>query len=184
MICQRRKTASKNISRWTFRRSYTEFRKFRLMIYLSVVSSFTMFIYSGILYSCGLSLFQNAIVPYVCVSLLANYYRPKLNRAWLVTGLVVASGVGAFGALIYLIASQLHYRYFGGEAAAAVITGIPISPNPSVLNVAWQLASQLSIWVLLTLLSAVSGLIAAKLSAKPLETDLSQTNGKPRRRTK
>lgn len=148
-----------------------DFRRLRLLIALSIVSSFAIVFFSGILISCGLSLFQNGIVPGICVYFLSLHYRPQLNRAWQAAGVLVGGTIGALNALVYLITSYIHYEYFGGAQAAAAMSGIPLSLNPSMLSYAFQLASRVVIWILLTILSGASGLVVAIVFARPSMTD-------------
>jgi hypothetical protein len=142
-----------------------EFLWIRVLVIVAALSCFITFFYKNIPFSCQLSFIQNLLLPFFATSLFLSKKRFLSFLDRIKIGVLLGASFGAITATLTTAISNIDYYFLGVRGEAFVASNQPVPPfNLSTL---WaELGSQVCIWLLLILISAFSGFIAALIPFK------------------
>ena len=120
-------------------------------------------------------LFQNVIMVFIIVSLLLAKLELKTLKQKVVFGFKAGSITGALVALVYTIVDKLQYYALGHRELVYELSGQ--SPPPLTIDLLFVgIGSTIVIWILLVILSSLSGVIAAFIYNTRSQNNKYQTN--------
>jgi hypothetical protein len=147
-----------------------KFKVERILILLFAFASFSTFFYDSFRFSCGLSLFQNLILPTIIVSLAIGKMESVTLAEKLKIGVYLGAFVGLIQSTVFIFINNIQYYFFGGrEFAFALRNQNPSSITPLTLYA--EIGSSIVIGLLLLILSILAGLISAILSRSNIELE-------------
>lgn len=147
-----------------------KFLSIRILFVLTISSSFIIFFYVTIPFSCQLMLFQNVIMVFIIVSLLLAKLELKSVKQNVVFGFKAGCITGSLVATVYSIVNILQYYVLGHRELVYKLSDQ--SPPPLNIDLLFVgIGSTIVIWILLVMLSSLSGMIAAFIynARKPVD---------------
>jgi hypothetical protein len=136
------------------------FFRARFTIIFSIAISFVTIFYNNVLFSCQLSLLQNALLVYITTLMLLSISNIPDRSERIKLGISIATILGAFYAGITLLIGIVQYDFFGFREQVFSATGL-VAPQITVQTFLTALGSQIILWLMLILISAFAGFLAS-----------------------
>jgi hypothetical protein len=137
----------------------------RIFAAISVLSSLLTLVTNSIEFSCQLSIVQNILLPFFGTLLLLSELKLSNRTSRIKIGVSAAVLIGMISALSLLILSNIHYYFLGGIETAFTEQGM-IVPPLTLRAILVGIGSDIWILIILTFVSAITGLIAAAISGR------------------
>lgn len=142
-----------------------EMRASRIFLVVSFFSSFILLFYSGIAFSCQLSLIQNLVIPFFIIQNAQPFYNLKNPYDKIKVGAIIGGIAGIIPATTINMVSAIQYYLLNNRIIAYSALGI--DPPPISLEVLYtEVGSGVFIWFLLVFLSSISGVISSIITRK------------------
>jgi hypothetical protein len=138
----------------------SRFSKLKFIIFFSIGISFITLFYDGLLFSCQLSILQNAFLVFISTRLLFSAAKISDPSERIKLGVPIAAILGATYGGVTLLIGVIQYYFFGDHDRIFSTIGLASPQMTSQLLLA-GLASQIIIWLLLTLISMFVGFLAS-----------------------
>ena len=137
------------------------------IILVFAIGDFFLLLSNNINVGCTFILVQNFFVPFIVAPLLIEHNNFSIQQSFQLEWMIVGGMIGAILTTGMTIATGIDYFFRGGSENLDAYKGITIPRTGQILAV--EIFAFVFIWLLLTLLSAFSGLLSSVLFARNLK---------------